>query len=76
MPRYIAGLCTMTEHGIGPAYETEDIEAADDKHAIGKARVWVTTSGRVFTEETWLLVLLDGKSIHSEKVEAQFAPRS
>jgi hypothetical protein len=75
MPKYIAGLCAMTETGIGDPYDSEDIEAGDDNHAIGKARVWATTSGRMYSEETWLVVLLDGRSVHSEKVEASFAPR-
>jgi hypothetical protein len=77
MPKYVAGLCVMTEAGsLGAPYDSEEFEAGTDEHAIRKARVWVTTSGRMFSEETWLQVLLDGRSIHSEKVEPQFAPRS
>lgn len=75
MPKYIAGLCGMGPNGILPPYETEDIEAADRDRAIGKARVWAVASGRVFVDDTFLLVMLNGVSIHSEKVEASFAPR-
>lgn len=70
---YIVGLCTMTENGVlAPPYESETITAVDDEHAKRKARAWAKTRTGGIVERTWVQVLIDGKSIHSEELEPQF----
>lgn len=69
MPKYIAGLCTVTKAGLAAQYESVELYADDDQGAAGKARAWLNSSDREFGEQTWLQVLTDSRAIHSEKVK-------
>ena len=72
---YVVGLCAMTEHGLAPPYDSDKITATDDEQATRKAMAWARTNAGMIGENTWVQVLIDGKSIHSEELEPQFAQR-
>jgi hypothetical protein len=49
-------------------YESNRIAATDDREAARLATEWATSVGPT-TERTWLQVMLDGRSVHSQELD-------
>jgi hypothetical protein len=71
---YKAALALLSGPGIHP-YESTDILAAGDSEAIDKATEWSRNPQREVAPGTYLVVTIDGRSIHSKKLDWTNAPR-
>ena len=74
-PIYKAALALLSGPGIHP-YESTDIVAASKSEAIDKAVEWSRNSEREVVPGTYLVVTIDGRSIHNEKLDWTNAPRA
>lgn len=67
MPDYIAGLCVMEGTELVP-FETKTLTADNDDHAVRQAVKWRLATPTTIDRRTWLQVLRDGTSIHSQEI--------
>lgn len=74
-PIYKAALALLSGPRFHP-YLGIDIEAATDVEAADKAMEWALKNAREVLPQTWLQVTLEGRGVHSEKLEWDNAPRS
>jgi len=70
MTTYQAGLCQMENATLDAPYEGHNIEASSDAEAISIAKEWVSNRFEILPE-TWLQVLVNGRTVHSEQLSAQ-----
>jgi hypothetical protein len=54
--------------GFLQRYDSEHLHAVDNPDAIRKATVWRVTAAATIDERTWLQVLVDDVTIHSEEL--------
>ena len=52
-----------------------DIAAATDAEAVDKAMKWALDNAPAVLPQTWLQVTLEGRGVHSEKLECNNAAR-
>jgi hypothetical protein len=65
---YKAALAHLSGPRFHP-YLGVDIEAASDAEAADKAMEWALKNAREVLPQTWLQVTLEGRGVHSEKLE-------
>jgi len=71
---YKAALALLSGPRFHP-YLGADIEAASDAEAGDKAMEWALKNASEVVPQTWLQVTLDGRGVHSEKLEWSNAQR-
>jgi len=71
---YKAALANWSGPRFHP-YLGVDIEAATNAEAADKAMEWALKNAWEVLPETWLQVTLEGRSVHSEKLEWKDAVR-
>jgi hypothetical protein len=54
--------------GFLQRYDSEHLHATDNTDAIRKATVWRVTAAATIDERTWMQVLVDDVTIHSEEL--------
>jgi hypothetical protein len=62
---YNVGLCQMANSSLDAPYEGASIEAANIAEALQKAKKWADSVE--VTDNSWLQILLDGRSVRSLK---------
>ena len=65
MVAYDVGLCRMGDGSLDAPYEGASIEAANIAEALQKAKKWAASVD--VADNSWLQILLDGRSIRSLK---------
>ena len=74
MLTYKAVLALFSGPTLHP-YDSTDIVAAKESEAVDKAVEWSRNPSREVVPGTHLVVTIDGRSIHSEKLDWTNAPR-
>jgi site-specific DNA-adenine methylase len=62
---YNVGLCRVTNGSLNAPYEGASIEAANISDALRKAKEWAASVE--VADNSWLQILLDGRSVRSLK---------
>ena len=65
MVAYNVGLCRMANGSLDAPYEGVSIEAANIAEALQKAKKWAASVE--VSDNSWLQILLDGRSVRSLK---------